>query len=389
MPIHTWSIDFFARHPWLTAFADLLVSGWLSAAEPLPAADLHGRMSRIDGLTILETWGSPSAGAAAQGTLLGEPAKQLLGLMSCQPQFMLQRRRRDFAKTLAAISDADRVAITALAKAAKLKPDDLLAANALVDVCCSAVVSPPLAERPQWIARNMDFFPAGPLGRHTVLHVTREDDRHAYAAVAWPGCLSVVSGINDAGLCGFLLLHHGGATHPGGEPIGLRLRAILQHETTVAGAAARFAATPVASGHYLLLADGRDARVIWQGADGINSDAPADGWLAATNGRRVDGQPADERGERLREVIAEAPPMPDAAWMRRIPSCSYMPGINAQAMILEPASLTLWLATGDATHPAALATWHRIDLRGWLAGTADPQPIAIEPAVRPLTHYTE
>jgi hypothetical protein len=220
------------------------------------------------------------------------------------------------------------------------------------------------------VARNLDFFPAGILGRRTVLTIVRPDGKHAFAAVGWPGCAGVLSGMNDAGLTACILLNHSQRRHAPAQPVCFRAREILERCASVEDGIACFAAAPVASGHYLVLADARTAEVLWQDADGVHLDHPTNGWLACVNGPRDRcGLPSDRRGRQLRRLAAAMDPetVSDAD-MRQALSATYLNLLNAQAMVFEPATRTLELAIGGALHPAALAAWRRIDLRALLAG---------------------
>lgn len=352
------------------------------------AADPNGGLRLVDGLAVAVFAGTPVELGQAQARLVGPQAKLMLNLMGMQPNLLLDRQRlRD---SLLAIQPEDRAEIEAFAAAAGIEADRLLAANALVDTQCSALVSAASASAPLAVARNMDFFPAGVLGPATLLSVVRREGCRAYANVGWPGGVGVVSGMNDAGLVTCVLLNHHGDRLPAAEPLTLRLRSILLHEADVAGAVRRFAAAPVASSHYVLLADSATACVVWQGRDGLHRDDLAGGWLAASNGKRVEGQPDDDRGRRLRQRAAEAGARPgDRGWMRQSLSCSYMRGINAQAMLFVPALRRCELALGTGTKAAAYQPWRGFDLGGILAG-GELADLTCErlPAEQPLPHYS-
>jgi hypothetical protein len=130
--------------------------------------------------------------------------------------------------------------------------------------------------------------------------------------------------------------------------------------------------------------------VVWQDHDGrMHRDAPNDGWLACSNGRRsADGLPLDWRGRRLqrfgaglsRDTVTEAD-------LRQALTATYLTWINAQAMVFVPATGTLELAVGGMWHPAARGAWHRIDLQPLFAGQplSDVTVTALEP-VAPLRH---
>ena len=76
--------------------------------------------------------------------------------------------------------------------------------------------------------------------------------------------------------------------------------------------------------------------------------------------------------------------------MRQVLTSSYMPAINAQAMVFEPATRTLELALGTGNHPAACQRWWRIELASLLAGAAPGKAVVSRHAASVnLPHYTE
>jgi hypothetical protein len=370
---------------WLvSAIATLFPVARLGAAEAV-AAPVH----RLGDLSITSTAGEPAAMGAALGAAFRTEIPPLLGLMGLRTIGLKIFARAKLKRLLAAIPERYRAEITAMAQTSGVEAEQLLAANALVDTQCSALIAPASADRPQRIARNMDFFPADALGHGTVLIRFAPVGRHALVSVGWPGTAGVVSGINDVGLTACILLNHAGCDRPGGEPILLRIRTLLETCTTVDEAVAAFAASPVASGHYVLLADGATAAVTWQEPDGPRRHDPAAGWLACSNGvRGDDGRAADERGTTLQGLIGHGEP--DPAWMRQSLTSTYLKGINAQAMVFTPATRTLELALGSASAPAALQTWRRIELAGLLAGAGPATvPVSDLPKSQPLTHFLD
>lgn len=387
--LHAFLLRILSRLPFLAVLSETLLIGCtrLKAVEWTPASTPGGELAVVAGLPLASTNGTPERIGTAEGILFRDRIGPLLGLMAVQPRLLMVRRSQRFRATVAAIGAEPRARLAAMATAAGVDGATLLEANALVDAQCSAVVALPAVNRPLRVARNMDFFPAKVLGPGTVVEIVRQDGKRPYASVGWPGSASVISGMNDAGLVACILLNHRGPDLAGGEPVCLRLAGILQHDATVEDAVKRFAASPVGSSHYLLLADASTTTIVWQEPDGLHRDDPVGGWLSATNGPRVAGQPSDDRGLCLRGLCTGEP---DEARLRQLMTASYMPGINAQAMLFEPATLTLDLAVGTGTHPAACQPWKRVALGPLLAGAAPGTATVVElPAPEPLKHYTE
>jgi hypothetical protein len=363
--------------------AALLPLRTLPAVEVVPAA-----VARPGGLPIAAAAGTPEEMGAAIGAAFRGEIPQLLRLMGVRTAGLRLLAPAKLKALTGAVPERYRRELTALAAACGVDADDLIAANALVDTQCSALVAPAVGDQPQRVARNMDFFPAAALGsKGTVLLALSATGAHRVVSVGWPGTVGVVSGMNDAGLTANILLNHGGSEHRGGEPILLRIRTLLETAATVDEAVALFAASPVASGHYVLLADGTTSAVVWQTEQGVQRDDARDGWLSCSNGARTAGLAVDERGRTLREFISGTP---DDAWMRRCLSATYLKGINAQAMVFTPATRSLDLALGSGTQPAALQAWRRLDLTGLLAG-GEPAAVTVAdlPRVEPLGHFLD
>ena len=385
----------FARMPFIAIALEtlLLSSSKLQAQEWLPANASHGQLAIIEGLPVAVVSGSPEEIGAAEGHLFRDRVKTLLELMRIHPRLLLARPTARFQATVGSIRVDDRARLTALGSIADVSPATLIDANALVDAQCSAVVRLPHDDEPLRVARNMDFFPAKALGPSTVLEIVRRTGYRAYAAITWPGSASVISGMNDAGVVACILLNAEGPDLPGAEPVGLRLARIMQNAPDLATAIATFSEAPVGSSHYVLLADAHTSAVVWHDVDGVHRDDPSGDWLTATNGVRTAHQPADVRGlclqQACQDALTAAAPKVDAAWMRQVLTASYMPGINAQAMVFTPATLSVELAVGTGIHPAAKSTWWRINLAE-VFRDGDVSRVHVEtlPASVPLAHYT-
>lgn len=362
----------------------LLAHAGLARWQPGEAAG--GRLAVRGGLGVLELSGTPAERGRQMAALVGRQGADLLAVMRLNPKAALADRER-LRRALAATRPGDRAEIAAFAAAAGLPADDLLLANATIETMCSAVAHLPSAT----VARNMDFFPPGELGRATLLQIVREPGRRTYAAVGWPAMCGVISGMNDAGLSACILLNWKGEDPPPGEPLAFRVRAILQDCGDVAAGLAALAAAPVGSRHYVLLADRGDAAIAWWTPDGLRIDRPRDGWLVASNWIRAGGEPRadDRRGRCLADACAAlGAEAPDGRWFRRVLSASYMPLLNAQAMVLRHRERRLELALASGLRPAATGPWQRVELGPLLDGaSADAAAVEPLPAEAPMPHY--
>ncbi|MBA3685666.1 MAG: hypothetical protein H0W72_10575 [Planctomycetes bacterium] len=363
------------------------VLGWFASARFAPREIAGARLVVRPGMVLTEASGSPERIGEASGALLAGPTRSLLRAMGLFPKLGSAR----MAQLVAGIPGEHRAELAAFAASAGIDAKRLMHANLVVDTCCSALgrVAQPEAGRPLMVARNMDFFPAAVLGGATLVTVVRPAGRHAFASVGWPGYNAVISGINAHGLTVCILLNYAAAGTRPGTPIAYRARQVLEGATTVDEAAQLFAASPVASSHYLLLADAAGMAVIWQDDAGVHRHDPSGGWLACSNGARdaVSALASDDRGRCLRALAATGGDADDA-WLRASMTASYLSGINAQAMLFVPAQRRLQLAIGTGRLAAAIAPWYSVDLAPALSGgsVADLQVTPLGAPVR-AAHY--
>lgn len=255
--------------------------------------------------------------------------------------------------------------LRAIASAAGVDEQALLRGNLLLDSLCTAVVAMPGPDRPLRVARNMDFFPADLLGPATVVQIWRTPGKHAVASIGWPGFAGVISGINQPGLSACVLQRFQAERPADGIPLAFALRRILETCTSVAAADAAFRAAPPASGHYVLFADRTDACVVWRDGATVQRADPAADWLVIANEPVVDGKATGPRCVHLRKLCAGGS---EPQRLRSLLSASYLKGLNAQAMVIEPATRRIDLALGTSFAPAALAPWHAVELGPLLDG---------------------
>jgi len=372
---------------WLGVFSHLL-----TAAEPLVTRTADGAQQSVrDGVTLLSLVGDPATLGRQAGDLLAPQTQVMLTALSLHPAMTGMLRAGDADQRIADIPAEYRDEIIAWAKSATCDVGTLLRANLAVDVLCTAAVRLPEAgnDRPLMIARNMDFAPAQLLGPRTVLITRRPTGRRASLSIGWPGYAGIVSGMNDAGVSACLLLNHAAAPNASGASLGFRLRAILERAGNLQEALALFSATPTGSSNYVLFADATSAVVVWWNGQTVERMESNNGWLLCTNAR-IDPDtrlPTDARGHRAHELTRERGD-PDIEWMKGLLSATYMPGINAQAMVLVPATRTVHLAIFDGK-AAALSPWHLLDAARLMAGEdLATVPVVNSPAISvPFPHY--
>jgi hypothetical protein len=370
----------------MAAIAELPTS-WMP--DPVPQARVHGRahLGQAHGVWLLDCAGGPQRMGEAGGTLLARPTRRLMQLMRCSPGVLLSRFGRRSTQLSDAIPAAYREEALCWARAAGCDGEALLRCNTVADACCTAVVIGPQPGAPLTIGRNLDFFPAGALGRATVVALLRRDGVRPIASVTWPGFNGVLSGINATGLSGCVLLNFSIPSSHTGMPIAYRVREILETASSCEEAVQRFSEVPVASSHYLLLADATTASVVWHERGEMRRHDLRHGWLSCSNGARSpQGLAIDDRGRHLDRLSRAGEH--DDAWMRSTITSTYLPGINAQSMVIIPQRCELQLALGDAYHPAALNRWVVLPLQEAFDGAPlTTLALGLRERERPLQHY--
>jgi hypothetical protein len=169
--------------------------------------------------------------------------------------------------------------------------------------------------------------------------------------------------MNDVGVTVAILKNNSGSRQSAnGTPIAFRAREILENASNVDEAAKLFADRPVASNHFLLLADPGHACIVWQDADGkVHRRDPSNGWLAWSNGEPDSaGIQHEKRALRLATAISAVPENVTDNWLKKNIVDVRLRMINAQVMLLKPAERSLELATAKPWRAAGTQPWIRI-----------------------------
>ena len=318
----------------------------------------EGSAELCGSLPIVHLMGDGARMGEQLGALCGVQAKNLLALLKKSPEFRVSAA--DIARAEKNLPAQHLAEIEAMAKGAGVSRDSALAANVALDSLCTVLVTGADGRGPVRIARNMDFFPAGLLGPATAVIVRSSTGKHTFSAVSWPGYAGVITGMNDAGLTVAILKNNTKERQSGqGTPIAFRAREILEEAGSVEEAVKRFSDQPVASNHFLLLADSAHACVVWQAGDGkIHRRDPSNGWLAWSNGEPDHAdQQHEKRALQLAAAISTAPDPVTDEWLKTNIVKVRLSAINAQVMLIKPHERSLDLATATPWHAAGQQPW--------------------------------
>jgi isopenicillin-N N-acyltransferase-like protein len=333
------------------------------------------------------------------------------------------------------LSEADRLTVAGVVRGADasgvdLSYTDLVRDQALLDlgvpsprsgeierhtVARSLTIVAQQAQAPArvWVARTFALPGVADGGTSAVPVVTiaHPDGKLAWAGVGWPGLAGVVTGINAQGIAVFVDPARTSDVRPtrNARPIAMLARAVLEQCKTLDEAVKLVEQTPTLGAATVVLVDGSSGK--WLIIERTPSKAiverspklPVFGDVLATNALTADPDndrarrmlPSAARVERAARLVRS--PLADVAAMaavlrdqRGTDDTPRAPGHRAviddgravHAVILDPATLELWVAD-----PHSTGRLRAIDLRHELRGEGDrpapPADIASDPAVEP------
>jgi predicted choloylglycine hydrolase len=261
--------------------------------------------------------------------------------------------------------------VKALASYTSIDPRQMLLAQCFLDLspmtACSTVTLPASAS-PDGVARfgrNLDFPSFDVADKASVVLVYRPADHYAFASVAWPGMVGVLSGMNEHGLTLANMEVKRGARVPSAMPYTLLYRSVLERCKTVDEAVEFLRDTPRQSANNLMLMDaGGERAVVELTPDSVTVRRGSEGAaLISTNHQR--GQEADEPGRCRRYDYLNRNSKQNFGHIDVAGVESLLAGVaqgnrTLQSMVFEPANRVIYLSTGKN---AATREFHRLDLR--------------------------
>ena len=235
-----------------TAIADSAIP--ITPDLPKPQHPLCGRLTEVQGLPVLELWGSPEEAAYAHGFLLAEPIIQLFDKFVLDPKILpnsamyevmlIPSVRRQFVWTqeqegelramLRGLEDRlpeDRRVSEMLDR--PLQIEDLMIGNTLADwfgaMCSTFSVWGDLTPDGRTLtARNLDFPNTEEMARMQVVIVRRAwGDHPGWIGIGWPGTIGVYTAMSDRGVT--MLMHDAGGLPPS-ENVGFTPRSLILRE---------------------------------------------------------------------------------------------------------------------------------------------------------------
>ena len=351
--------------PVLIAF--ILCAFPLSAAEPRFPGAKHGKgeLKVIDGIPVLVVEGTPDEIGDQFGVLAMKPAKKVLidnldsymkksGLESAYPIMM---RTAGFLMPM--FPEANQKELLAAAKASGVAKNVLIMTNAMPDLQkiggCSTMIVEPARSKGQGplFGRLLDYPPHEDLPEFTLVTVYRQEKKHAVATVTFPIIMGAISGMNDQGLC--LAINEIYTSKDGspksdlkGVPMLILFRKLLEECSTVEDVEKMLNATRRTGYFCLTVCDAKGGCVFEVTTKSVIARKGAENLCCCTNHFRTDElcisnkcrrydilEKTRKNGEKLGvdEVYAE---------LHKVNQGRF----TVQAMVFEPATLTLHLAYG-------------------------------------------
>ncbi|QEG33080.1 C45 family autoproteolytic acyltransferase/hydolase [Bythopirellula goksoeyrii] len=341
----------------------------------------QGELRIVDSIPVVILQGTPAEIGQQHSGILAKPGAELFGF----PRRMLAECGYEFlwpfavsaGKTLMKNSPADYLQeIGGATNQAELDDDILAVANTLLELrrvgCSSLIVEPERsATGGPLFGRNFDFPAFGLLDRYGVVMVIRPTDKHAFAAVGFPGLMGVLSGMNDAGLCVATLDVEDAADgsvrfEPTGVPMMLVFRQILEECTTIAEAEALLSRTQATTRANLAVCDRNSGAVFEITPKQTLRRDSANALLPCTNHFCMPGLATDRECWRY-DVLNRAQ---DNVTLGVSDIQSYLHQANQgeltlQTMVFEPRELVLHLSLG--TPPSSGHQLHRLELKDLLS----------------------
>jgi len=357
-----------------------------ACASPMPplraGSTAHGKLSKTGEDWVLELEGSPEERGKAAGVLVGGQVRWLLSsyLKKTISSDHLSPAQKEAVAAIASGIPASHFAeLNALADAAQVDRTALFAANlapeAFSMLACSCLATLPerSSDGKVRLARNLDW-PGGSVLAGAELVVVETGAAHRFASFTWPGLLSVVTGMNDAGLAvaDLMALGVGGKQPRPGIPVLFAVRSMLEQASNLDEAMDWLKSAGRTIPQNYAIAGVGGARVVETGPGQFRAREVERGLAAITNyWHEETGGAKDPRYAGMLQAAGEGKlGIPE---LQAILGGAALPhGMNVQAVILEPVTRIAHIAHGKP--PVARGAWHTLDLSPWLAGAGQKTP---------------
>lgn len=223
----------------------------------------HGSLQMIDGVPLARVCGTAREMGRALGNLVGvQAAETFHSYMQCFAP--------DFEGDLALAREMEPnlphwliEEMRGFSETSELTYDEMLVGQCFLDIhkvaaCSTIAVHDKLSEGGEMLlGRNLDFPSLNIADEANMVVVYEPDDAPAYAGVAWPGFLGILTGLNTDGLALSMMLVYGQSRHEHltGQPFPTVFRRLLHECATVRAADALLQTRPYCTATNLIMGD--------------------------------------------------------------------------------------------------------------------------------------
>jgi predicted choloylglycine hydrolase len=220
------------------------------------------------------------------------------------------------------------------------------------------------------VGRNLDWTDFGVAHRYGIVQILQPREAHQVLSVSWPGMVGVVTGMNDRGLVVTLNMAYAIDLDPNSTPLLIRLRQILEQQSTIQGAVDALIGQPRTFAANVLVASAQEAGAVVVELSG-RRDAivkMTDGLIVTTNYFQklgIRGGAGADRAATLRQCLRRTGSRTTTANAEAALAdvCFRGPSVGMvtnQSVVFEPGRLIAWVALGKV--PASSGRYYDVAL---------------------------
>jgi hypothetical protein len=340
-----------------------------------------GELRYINHVPVLVLSGTPEEMGEQVGVLckagLKDAEKLLMGYVEAKRMDKLFPVLLKTAGVLSATFPPDHLReMKAIAKAADISPDLIIAGHALHDMLqlrgCSDVIIEPARSATGGLlfGRNTDVPPVAGLQEFSMVIVFRPKGKRAFAAVSVPGGVGIGAAMNDAGLCiGQNEILRSGDDSPKYNPLGIPIflgaRRLMEECKDLNEAEELIREMRWTAATLFAMADRNEARIFEVTPKSVHVRKANSGFCAATNHFRTEGLSIAEamqcwRWPRL-EAASQSTKRFGVKEVQESLDFVNQGNYTIQSMVFEPGPLRAHVALGEP--PVTKLPYREIDLR--------------------------
>ena len=314
---------------------------------------------------VIELRGDGARLGQAQGAELGDVIRELSHeYFSHAFDLASEGGRSNYERALRAAAGFEKFVrpehleeIRALAASTRLEPAEVMLGQCFPDLnpggACSTIALPASASADgvARFGRNLDYQTFGLLEKHSVILMFHPRDRYAFASIAAPGLIGVLSGMNEHGLSLAVMEVPRSLRAPAGMPFMLLYRTVLENCKTVEEAITLLRQTARQSSNNLMLMDASGDRAVAELTPGKVTvrRAPPTAALVSTNHQRggdLDSPDRCNRFDFLHDASSRQFGRLSEASVEEMLAGAAQGDFTFQSMVFEPSTRILYLALG-------------------------------------------